>query len=114
MMGGKECFVLVKDYYQTWSSPRCHLRSHSLIYIKNHLSFIGIGKILNKELKYIIDLIALIVHTFIARYHYYTIDYIQKRNTRWIFLIYKNVTQCALFFEYKNAPPTPLLISKVP
>ena len=38
--------------YLTWSSPRCPLRSHSMVCIKKHLFIVGIGPILNKELKY--------------------------------------------------------------
>ena len=37
----------------TRSSPRCHLRSYSLICIKNHLFIVGIVPILNKELEFI-------------------------------------------------------------
>ena len=37
----------------TWSRPRCHLRSHSPVCIKNHLFIVGIGPILNKELEFI-------------------------------------------------------------
>ena len=39
--------------HMTWSSPRCPLRSHYLVCIENHLFIIGIGPILNKELKFI-------------------------------------------------------------
>ena len=38
---------------KTGSSPRCPLRSHSLVCIENHLFIIGIGPILNKELEFI-------------------------------------------------------------
>ena len=37
----------------TGSSPRCPLRSHSLVSIENHLFIVGIGPILNKEFKFI-------------------------------------------------------------
>ena len=37
----------------TGSSPRCPLRSHSLVCIKNHLFIVGIGKKINKELEFI-------------------------------------------------------------
>ena len=37
--------------YLTWFSPRCHLRSHSSVCIKNHSFIVGIGPILNKELE---------------------------------------------------------------
>ena len=40
-------------YIQNWSSPGCHLRSHSPACIKNHLFIVGIGPILNKELRFI-------------------------------------------------------------
>ena len=40
-------------FQKTWSSPRCPLRSHSLVYIENHLFTVGIGPILNKELEFI-------------------------------------------------------------
>ena len=38
---------------KTCSSPRCHLRSHSLVCIKNHLFIVGIGPILNREIELI-------------------------------------------------------------
>ena len=38
--------------YTTCSSPRCPLRSHSLVCIENHLFIVGIGPFLNKELKF--------------------------------------------------------------
>ena len=38
---------------ETGSSPRFPLRSHSLVCTKNHLFFVGIGPILNKEIKFI-------------------------------------------------------------
>ena len=38
--------------YMTGSSPRCPLRSHSLVCIKNQLFIVGIGPILNKELEF--------------------------------------------------------------
>ena len=37
----------------TCSSPRCPLCSHSLVYIENRLFIVGIGPILNNELKFI-------------------------------------------------------------
>ena len=37
----------------TWSSPICHLRSHSPVCIDFYLFIVGIGPILNKELKFI-------------------------------------------------------------
>ena len=37
----------------TGSSPRCPLRSHSLVCIENHLFIVGIGPIINKELEFI-------------------------------------------------------------
>ena len=37
----------------TGSSPRCLLRSHSLVCIEYHLFIVGIGLILNKELGFI-------------------------------------------------------------
>ena len=33
----------------TWYSPRCLLRSHFLVCVKNHLFIVGVGPILNKE-----------------------------------------------------------------
>ena len=36
----------------TDSIPKCPLRSHSLVCIENHLFIVGIGPILNKELKF--------------------------------------------------------------
>ena len=41
------------DYIKTWSSPRFHLLSHSLVCIKNHLFIVVIGRIINKELEFI-------------------------------------------------------------
>ena len=38
---------------KTGSSPRCHLRYHSLVCIENHLFIVGIGQILKKELEFI-------------------------------------------------------------
>ena len=38
---------------RTWYSPRCPLRSHSLLCIESRLFIVGIGPILNKELKFI-------------------------------------------------------------
>ena len=35
---------------QTWSIPKFHLWSHSLVCIENHLFGLGIGTILNKDL----------------------------------------------------------------
>ena len=37
----------------TRSIPICHLRSHSLVCIKNRLFIVGIGPILNKYLEFI-------------------------------------------------------------
>ena len=37
----------------TWSSPRCPLRSHSLLCAENNLFIIGKGLILNKEFGFI-------------------------------------------------------------
>ena len=39
--------------FVTGSSPRCPLRSRSLVCIENHLFIVGIGLILNKELEFI-------------------------------------------------------------
>ena len=39
--------------HYTCSSPRCPLRSHSLVCIKNHLFIVVIGPIINKELELI-------------------------------------------------------------
>ena len=39
--------------YVTGYIPRCPLRSHSMVCIKNHLFIVGIGPILNKELEFI-------------------------------------------------------------
>ena len=39
--------------YMTCSIPRCTLHSHYLVCIENHLFILGIGPILNKELKFI-------------------------------------------------------------
>ena len=36
------------DKKETCSSPICHLRSHFLVYIGNHLYIVGIAPILNK------------------------------------------------------------------
>ena len=41
------------NLHMTCSSPRCTIRSHSLVCIKNHLFIVGIGTILNKELELI-------------------------------------------------------------
>ena len=38
---------------RTCSSPRFPLRSHYMVCIKNHLFIVGIGPILNTELKFI-------------------------------------------------------------
>ena len=38
--------------YMTGSSPRCPLRSHSLVCIENQLFIVGIGPIINKELEF--------------------------------------------------------------
>ena len=81
----------------TWSSPRCHLCSHYSVCIKNHLFIVGIGPILNEELKFI-DMIALVVR----EYEYYAITF-----------IYKNVIKIASFFAYKNVTQSfKLLVSK--
>ena len=37
----------------TFPSPRCLLRSHSLVYVENRLFIVEIGPILNKALKFI-------------------------------------------------------------
>ena len=37
----------------TWYSPRCHLCSHSLVFIKNHVFIVLTGPIINKELEFI-------------------------------------------------------------
>ena len=128
--------LVMMHTYTTCSSPRCPLRSHSLVFIKNHLFILGIGTILNKELGCIFDLIALIVRAFIVRHHYYTkkiryknvtqSDFFAYKNITQsvqlfvyenvmqnaLFLVYKNGTQSVLFFAYKNAfPPPP--ISKI-
>ena len=87
---------LLEARIKTCSSPRCPQRSHSLVCIKNRLFNVGIGPIINKELDFYSDLIALIVHAFIVRYQYQTINF-----------RYKNVTQSALFFAYKNVPSPP-------
>ena len=49
----KGCGSRDRVYSMTGSSPRCPLRSHSLVCIENHLFIVGIGPILNKELEFI-------------------------------------------------------------
>ena len=45
---------LVRLYWlETWYSPIFPLHSHSLVCIENHLFILGIGPILNEELKFI-------------------------------------------------------------
>ena len=58
---------------------------------QNRLFIVGIGPIINRELEFVFDMIALIVREFIVRYQYYTINY-----------IYKDVTQSAIMFVYKS------------
>ena len=75
----------------TLSSPRCPLRSHSLVCIENHLFIVGIGPILNKELEF----------TFRSDRSDRTcvnseVSVLYEKSR------YKNVTQSALFFAYKN------------
>ena len=60
----------------TCSSPRQAVCSHSLVCSEKYLLIVGIGPILNKELKIIFDLIALIVRVFLFMYQDYTILYI--------------------------------------
>ena len=84
-------YMFMTKCTMTWSRPRCPLCSHSLVCIENHLFILGIGLILNKEIKFIFYPISLIVRAFIFRYQYYAINF-------W----FKNITKSALFFEYKN------------
>ena len=67
------------------SSPRCPLQSHYLVCIENNLFIVGIGPIINKELEFIYQ------YYRSGRMAHYTISF-----------RYKNVTQSALFFAYKN------------
>ena len=47
------CNFHTLKHIKTGSRPRCPLRSHSLVRIKNHLFIIGLWLILNKELEFI-------------------------------------------------------------
>ena len=58
----------IKTKQKMCSSPRRAVCSHYLVCSKNSLLIVGIGPILNKDLKFIFDLIALIVRAFIVRY----------------------------------------------
>ena len=50
-----DCWLqgLQDNLLDTWSSPKFPLCSHSLVCIENHLFIVGIGPILDKELKLI-------------------------------------------------------------
>ena len=56
----------------TCSSPRCPLRSHSLVCSKNHLFIVGIGPICNSS-NLFFNMIDLIVRSFYVRWQYYNI-----------------------------------------
>ena len=84
-------YLFSEDMTRDLFHPKTLLTSsHYMVYIKNHLFIVGIGSILNKDIKFNFDLIALIVCACIVRYQYYTIDF-----------RYKTVMQRALFFGYK-------------
>ena len=72
----------------TGSSSICHLRSHTLVCIENHLLVVGIGPILNKEMNSIYRYDCMCFYTQVS------VPYDNNK--------YNNVTQSALFFAYKN------------
>ena len=91
---GLSAWLDINSYFilfGTCSSPRCPLRSHSLVCIENHLFIVGIGPILNKELELIFRSDRSDVRAFIVRYQCYSINYISI-----------NVTKNAVFFGYYN------------
>ena len=81
--------------FMTWSSPRCHLRSYYLVCIEDHLFIVVIAPILNKKLEFIFRSDTSDRMCVYSWYKYYTKE-----------LNYKNVTQTALFFAYKNVTPS--------
>ena len=80
IIGGKKTY---KRLPRKGSSPRCPLRSHSLVYIENYLFIVEIGPILNKELEFI--------YRSDRSYHTYTYSQVSIYTIRLI--IYINVTQ---------------------
>ena len=135
MHAGDSCDVGASQ--RTGSSPRCHLRSHYLVCIKNHLFIVGTGPILNKVLQFIYRFdcsdrtcIYSQVSVLSDNYIYTNItksalffSYKNIMQSVWTF-VYKNVTQSALYFAYKNMMqsamffaytkcPPPMAISKI-
>ena len=61
-------------YHNTWSSPRCPLRSHSLLHSKNNSYSVGIGPIRDVELTWIFwSFFYPFVRCIEDRYRYYKI-----------------------------------------
>ena len=102
--------------------PRCHLRSNSLVYIKNYLFIVWIRPIINKNLEFIYRSKCSDSTGMMVRYQYYMISLRYTRNTKcicfayiivtisvWIF-VYRDVMQSALFFAYKNVMQSYFLI----
>ena len=77
----------------TCSNPICTLRSHSLVYIQNNLFIIGIGPIINKEIK------------FIYRPDRSDCTYVYSQvsvyNIQYIIYIYKRNAKCTVFLHIK-------------
>ena len=90
----------------TWSSPRCHLRSHFPVRIENHLFIVGIGQIFNKELDFFFGLIDLIVRAFIVRYQYYTINFEYKNVTQFFFVDQNETKKSSFWYKKCNAKYT--------
>ena len=91
---------------RTGYSPRCHLRSHSLVCIKNHLFIVGIGPIFNKVLQFIYRFDCSNCTCIYSQVSVLYDNYIYTNVTQSaLFFAYRNVTQSALFFAYKKCPP---------
>ena len=101
---------------KTGSSPRCPLRSHSLVCIENRLFLVGIGPILNKELEfnyrsdrsdrtYVYSQVS--EYSFTINFRYKNVKqsvlfFVYKNMTQNVkIFVYKNITESALFFAYK-------------
>ena len=71
------CRQRTREWWKTWSTPRCPLRSHYLVHRKKNSYFLGIGPILDVELTCMFRPIFLIVYCTENRYQ----DYNKKTYT---------------------------------
>ena len=95
--------------HMTGSSPICPLRSHSLVYIENHLFIVGIGQILDKEIEFIYRSDHTYVYNLDMRI-FYTNYYIYNLKKSAQFFAYKGDVKFQAF-SYKNVVESELFLA---